>query len=143
VIQVLVALSSITVYNKPEGTFSCDIEFRLVAYVQEKQVDLTRASGPGAGVMDVSNSETVTFKPGTGHITEIPNKIPLSIFTVGHELDACPGTINFPDNIQETLPIFFDPALDWSSAISKFQHYLNVAKCGTKTYFIMYKRYFR
>jgi hypothetical protein len=58
-------------------------------------------------------------------ITEIPNNVPLSIFTVGHELDACPKDFNFPDNIQQTLPIFFDPGLDWSSEISKFQNHLN------------------
>jgi hypothetical protein len=124
-VQTVVTFNSITVHNKHEGTFSGDGEYALAAYVQGKQVDLTHASGPGAGLMDVSNGETLTFKQDNVAITEIPNNIPLSIFTVGHELDACPNSFKFPQNIQEKLPIFFDPGLDWSSAISKFQHYLN------------------
>ena len=124
-IQTVVTFNSITVHNKHEGAFSGDGEFALAAYVQGRQVDLTHASGPGAGLMDVSNGETLTFKPGTWAITEIPNNIPISIFTVGHELDACDSSFKFPQNIQESLPIFFDPQLDWSSAISKYQHYLN------------------
>lgn len=124
-VQTVVTFDSITVHNKHEGAFSGDGEYALAAYVQGKQVDLTAASGPGAGLMDVSNGETLTFKQGNVAITEIPNNIPLSIFTVGHELDACPSSFKFPQNIQEKLPIFFDPGLDWSSAIFKFQHYLN------------------
>ena len=124
-VVTVVTFNSITVHNKHEGAFSGDGEYALVAYVQGKQVDLTHASGPGAGLMDVSNGETLTFKQDNVAITEIPNNIPLSIFTVGHELDACPSSFKFPQNIQETLPIFFDPQLDWSSEISKFQKYLN------------------
>jgi hypothetical protein len=124
-VVTVVTFNSITVHNNHEGAFSGDGEYALAAYVQGKQVDLTAASAPGAGLMDVSNGETLTFKQGNVAITEIPNNIPLSIFTVGHELDACPNSFKFPQNIQEKLPIFFDPGLDWSSAISKFQHYLN------------------
>jgi hypothetical protein len=124
-VQTVVIFNSITVHNKHEGLASGDGEYDLVAYVQGKKIDLTSASGPGSGLMDVSQGETVSFKQGNVAITEIPNNIPLSIFTVGHELDACPSSFKFPQNIQEKLPIFFDPGLDWSSAIFKFQHYLN------------------
>jgi len=124
-IVTVVTFNSITVHNNHEGAFSGDGEYALAAYVQGKQVDLTAASGPGAGLMDVGNGETLTFKQGNVVITEIPNNVPLSIFTVGHELDACPSSFKFPQNIQEKLPIFFDPGLDWASAISNFQHYLN------------------
>ena len=122
-VVTVVTFNSITVHNKHEGGF--EGEFALVAYVQGKKVDLTAASGPGDGLWDVSNGETVTFKPGTQIGIGRQATIPISIFTVGHELDACPSSFKFPQNIQEKLPIFFDPGLDWSSAISKFQHYLN------------------
>ena len=124
-VVTVVTFNSITVHNKHEGFASGDGEYKLAAYVQGKKVGLTYASGPGAGLMDVSNGETLTFKRSNVAITEIPNNVPLSIFTVGHELDACPNDFDFPDNIQQTLPIFFDPGLDWSSEISKYQNHLN------------------
>jgi hypothetical protein len=124
-VQTVVTFNSITVHNNHEGFASGDGEYKLAAYVQGKKVGLTYASGPGSGLMDVSNGETLTFKRSNVAITEIPNNVPLSIFTVGHELDACPNIFDFPDNIQQDLPIFFDPGLDWSSAISKYQNHLN------------------
>jgi hypothetical protein len=124
-VVTVVTFNSITVHNKHEGFASGDGEYDLAAYVQGKQVDLTHASGPGDGLNDVSNGETLAFKRSNVAIQEIPNNIPLSIFTVGHELDACDSSFKFPQNIQQTLPIFFDPGLDWSSEISKFQKYLN------------------
>jgi len=110
--QTVVTFNSITVHNKHEGPFSSDGEYYLVAYVQGRKVDLTRASGPGAGLWDVSNGQTLTFKPGTWAITDIPNNLPFSIFTVGHELDAC-NDYGFPDDIRERLPIFYNTVLDW------------------------------
>ena len=123
-VVTVVTFNSITVHNKHEGAVSGDGEYDLVAYVQGKKVDLTHASGPGAGLNDVSKGETVTFNRGNVAIQEIPNNIPLSIFTVGSEVDDC-GRTPFPDNIQQSLPIFNDPGLDWSSKISDFQRSVN------------------
>jgi hypothetical protein len=123
-VQTVVTFNSITVHNKHEGLASGDGEYDLVAYVQGKKVDLTSASGPGSGLMDVSQGETVSFKQGNVAITEIPNNVPLSIFTVGSEVDDC-GRSPFPDSIQQTLPIFFDPQLDWLSEISNLQGSMN------------------
>ena len=118
-----VTFNSITVHNKHEGTFSGDGEYDLVAYVQGKKIDLTYASGPGSGLWDVSNGESLTFKRANKVITEIPNNVPLSIITAGSEVDGC-GRAKFPDNIQDstgffknpnrqtTGPIFFDPKLN-------------------------------
>jgi Ca2+-binding RTX toxin-like protein len=112
--------NSITVHNNHEGLFSGDGEYDLAAYVQGRKVDLTAASGPGAGLNDVSNGETVTFKPGTQISIGRQETIPISIFTVGTEVDGC-GKAAFPDNIQQILPIFDNPQLDWLTPIAKLQ----------------------
>jgi hypothetical protein len=119
-----VTFNSITVHDNHEGLFSGDGEFDLAAYVQGRKVDLTAASGPGAGLNDVSNGETVAFKPGTQISIGRQETIPISIFTVGAEVDDC-GKAAFPDNIQQILPIFDNPALDWLTPIAKFQADVN------------------
>jgi hypothetical protein len=122
-VQIVVTFNSITVHNKHEGAISGDGEYDLVAYVQGRIVRLTDAS-VGGDLYDVENGQTVNFKPGTQIITEIPNTFPVSIFTVGSEVDSC-GRTSFPDNIQQELPIFFDPQLDWLTPIAEFQHSYN------------------
>jgi len=125
-----VTFNSITVNDKHEGALSGDGEYDLAAYVQGRIVRLTDASGPGAGLMDVSNGETVNFKPGTQVTIERQETIPISIFTVGTEVDGC-GRGAFPDNIQQTLPIFDNPQLDWLTPIAQFQDKTNsYAHCG-------------
>jgi hypothetical protein len=134
-VVVSVIFNSITVHNNHEGAVSGDGEYYLVAYVQGKKVDLTHASGPGDGLWDVSNGETLTFKQDNVAITEIPNNIPLSIFTVGIESDACDkGDYKSPDNVQVQLfrddpqhiwPLFDAPVSEWPIKISKLQKLLN------------------
>ena len=51
---------------------------------------------------DVSEGETVTFELGTEVTVEIPDTMPLSIFTVGEEIDRC-GRGNHPDNQYESI----------------------------------------
>ena len=120
-----VTFNSMTVHNNHEGVFSGDGEYDLAAYVQGRKVDLTAASGPGAGLNDVSNGETVTFKPDTKISIGRQATIPISIFTVGSEVDGC-GKAAFPDNIQQILPIFDNPQLDWLTPIAKFQADTNI-----------------
>jgi hypothetical protein len=141
-VVVAVTFNSITVHNRHDtGPFN-DGEYDLAAYVQGRKVDLTDASqieyGLCAGwgcprpppLYDVGDGDTLKFAPDTQIITELPNTVPLSIFTVGTEVDGC-GRGKFPDNIQETLPIFFDPQLDWLTPIAQFQDKTNsYAHCG-------------
>ena len=122
-VVVAVTFNSITVHDKHEGALSGDGEYDLAAYVQGRKVGLTDAS-VGGGLSDVGNGDTINFKPGSQIITELPNTVPISIFTVGTEVDDC-GRTPFPHNIQQMLPIFFDPQLDWLSAISNLQSSMN------------------
>jgi hypothetical protein len=142
-VVVTVIFDSITVHDRHDtGPFN-DGEYDLAAYVQGRKVDLTDASQIGlsglcAGwgcpsgppLYDVGDGDTLKFAPDTQIIAELPNTVPLSIFTVGTEVDGC-GRGNFPDNIQQTLPIFFDPQLDWLTPIAQFQDKTNsYAHCG-------------
>jgi hypothetical protein len=100
--KVKVVFDSMTVHNDHEGALSGDGEYDIAAYVQGIKVGLTDASGPGDGLWDVSSGESVTFDPGTEVTVDIPAALPLSIFTVGSEVDGCGRTV-FPREIQETL----------------------------------------
>jgi hypothetical protein len=136
-VVVTVTFDSITVHNRHDiGSFN-DGEYYLVAYVQGKKVDLTHASGPGAGLWDVSDGETLTFKQNNVAITEIPNNIPLSIFTVGIESDAAAcdkgdymtwdnvQAQRFRDDPQHIWPLFDAPVSEWPTKISKLQKMIN------------------
>ena len=118
-VVVTVTFNSITVHDSHDFGYFNDGEYDLVAYVQGKKVDLTAAS-VHTGLYDVGDGDTINFKPGTQVITKIPNTVPLSIFTVGTEVDDC-GRGRYPDNMQQTLPIFSDSQPDWSHAIDVFQ----------------------
>lgn len=100
--KVRVVFDSMTVHKDHEGALSGDGEYDIAVYVQGIKVGLTDASGPGDGLWDVSSGETVTFDPGTEVTVDIPATLPLSIFTVGSEVDGCDRTV-FPREIQETL----------------------------------------
>lgn len=99
--KVKVTFDSITVHHDHDGSTSGDGEWKLVAYVQGKKVDLTSASGPGAGLNDVSDGETVKFKPGTEVTVDIPYPLPLSIFVLGEEVDC--DNPPFPDDASEKV----------------------------------------
>lgn len=99
---VRVVFDSMTVHNDHEGAFSGDGEYDIAAYVQGIKVGLTDASGPGDGLWDVSSGETVTFDPGTEVTVDIPTTIPLSVLTVGSEVDGCDRT-SFPASIQNKI----------------------------------------
>ena len=116
-VVTVVTFNSITVHKNYEGGSWGDGEYNLFAWVQGKQVDLTRKSGPGAGLWDVSNGETLTFKPGTQIITEIPKTFPLSIFTIGHEVDLC-GRQSFVDSAYEYMFSHPQYVPYWSVTIS-------------------------
>jgi hypothetical protein len=100
--KVRVTFESMKVHNDHEGLLSGDGEYDIVVYVQGKKVALTDLSGPGDGLWDVSSGETVTFEPSAQAMVEIVPPVPLSIFTVGSEVDGCDRTA-FPENIQDQI----------------------------------------
>jgi hypothetical protein len=100
--RVKIIFDSMQVKDNHEGELSGDGEYDISAYAQGKRVGLTDASGPGAGLWDVSNGETVTFDPGTEVTVELAKDEGLSIFTVGSEVDGC-GRTSFPSDLPEVL----------------------------------------
>ena len=123
-LSITVSFNSITVHNRHEGGSWGDGEYNLFAYVQGKQVDLTRASGPGDGLWDAGNGETLTFNQA--YVTkELPDNVPLSIFTIGQEVDRC-GRSSFHGNRE----VFFsDPQRvpNWYEMISSWQDLYQMA----------------
>jgi hypothetical protein len=85
-----VKFDQITVHNDHEGALSGDGEYLLSAYVHGNRVDLTKLSQwKDSGLGDVSNGETVKFRPGNLMTFNLDSYIPLTIFTVGSEDDGC------------------------------------------------------
>jgi hypothetical protein len=102
--KVKVTFDSVTVHNSHEGSLSGDGEYDLSAYVHGKLVSLTdmsRKTG-ASGLWDVSSGETVRFPPGSEVTVDIEKHLPLSILTVGSEIDEC-GRTSFPTNLQPQI----------------------------------------
>jgi hypothetical protein len=111
---VSVQLDSITVHNDRDG-FG-EGEFANYVYVQGKQINLN---------MDVNSGQTINFTPDKQVTVALGENIPLSVFTVGIERDAC-DPLHFgaslsplppPENLYELQRIFKDPNLDWWHAV--------------------------
>ena len=100
--RITVTFNSVTVHNSHEGFLSGTGEYDLGVYVQGKLISLTNAGGSGGGLWDVSSGETVTFPAGTKVTVDVPSNLPLSVFTVGSEIDGCDRTA-FPSNIQSKV----------------------------------------
>jgi hypothetical protein len=100
--KIKVTFDSMTVHNDHEGALSGDGEYDIAAYVQGIKVGLTDASGPGDGLWDVSSGETVSFDTGTEVTVDISDYVPLSVLTVGSEVDGCDRT-SFPASIQDPI----------------------------------------
>ena len=139
--KVTVKFDSITVNDGHEGALSGDAEYDLSAYVQGLKIGLTDKSHRGSlcagcdipphGLGDVSEGETVTFDPGTEVTVEIPETLPLSIFTVGEEVDRC-GRGNHPDNEYDRLiTILQKPQDTWFDSIKAIQQNINTHGCGS------------
>jgi hypothetical protein len=138
--EITVRFDSFTAYDVHEFYLSSNGEFDLSAFVQGNRIDLTDNSVGGGiwvgtemppfGLGDASYNETIYFDPGTEVTVSLPDTQPLSIFTVGQEVDEC-GRIDFDDpnleNLrQEILQAFKGPPLNWFEAISKYQNNVRV-----------------
>jgi hypothetical protein len=86
---------------------------------------------PSPGLYDVSEGETIGFTPETRITVEIPDTMPLSIFTVGEEVDRC-GRGNHPDNYQDQLITILQKSKEtWFDSVkSNFQQQINNHGCG-------------
>ena len=140
--KVKVQFDSITVYEDHEGPLSGDAEYDLTAYVQGVKVELTdKTTGEGIwvgqdippfGLGDVSEGETVTFDPETEVTVEIPDTLPLLIFTVGDEVDhSCKS--KHPDNMWDKLiTILQKPQDTWFDSVKVIQQNENLNVCTSK-----------
>jgi hypothetical protein len=107
-----------------EGAFSGCGEYDLTAFVQGKKISLTDATDAyvngqyGGNLWDVCNDDIdrrrpIHFKPGTEVTVEIPmadtpfDAQPLSIFTVGTEIDGCMRA-TLPSNLNEVQQVLAD-----------------------------------
>jgi hypothetical protein len=89
--KIKVTFNSITIHHDRDD--ASDGEFDLSAFVQGKRVDLTAASG--GKIYDAHEGETYSFNPDTEVTVDLRATVPLSIFTVGHEVDRC-GRVDWP-----------------------------------------------
>ena len=140
--KVKLQFDSITVYEDYEGALSGDAEYDLTAYVQGVKVGLTdKTTGDGIwvgqdippfGLGDISEGETVTFDPHTEVTVEIPETLPLLIFTVGDEVDhSCRS--KHPDNIWDKLiTILQKPQDTWFDSVKVIQQNENLNVCTSK-----------
>ena len=140
--KVKVQFDSITVYEDHEGPLSGDAEYDLTAYVQGVKVELTdKTTGEGIwvgqdippfGLGDVSEGETVTFDPETEVTVEIPDTLPLLIFTVGDEVDhSCRS--KHPDNMWDKLITILQKSQDtWFDSVKVIQQNENINVCTSK-----------
>ncbi len=128
---ITVEFNSITVHNNHEAFGRGEGEYNLAAYVQGSRVFLTEATtnivcGSGAYCFELwyaDNGQTYYFKPGTEVTVDLPNTFPVSVFTLGNEVDGCLKT-PFPSStaLTERLQIFDNPQLDWYTPIQNFQN---------------------
>jgi subtilisin family serine protease len=126
--KVKVTFDSITVHNSHEGILSGDGEYDLSAYVHGKLVsltDLSRSAG-GSGLWDVSSGEKVNFPPGSEIIVDIDKALPLSIITVGSEVDGCDRTA-FPSDIQSKIISVLEKGVNYLIPLGDIQDELDRA----------------
>jgi hypothetical protein len=101
-----------------EGALSGCGEYDLTVYVQGKKLSLTDAAGGKNGMLwDICEPQSGGFfKPGTAEVTlDIPDEDPqdptdsqpLSIFTVGTEIDGCMRA-TLPSNLKEVQDVLSD-----------------------------------
>ena len=127
--KVKVTFDSITVKNDREGAASFDGEFDLSVFVQGKRVDLT--GGSSNRIWDAQEGKTYQFNPGTEITVLLPEKVPISIFTIGHEVDTC-GRVDWPkddDPIMQSLVATLNKPgkPDYQLYASPFDHFKEIA----------------
>jgi hypothetical protein len=131
--KVKVTFDYIIITNDLDGTDTGSVfdrvgEYDLSAYVQGKRVDLTGGTGYSCSVFDfethspiakwcerlydADTGEKITFNPGTEVTVEMPQDVPLSIFTTGLEIDDC-GRVNWPKDddpkLEELVSLLNEP----------------------------------
>ena len=116
--KVKVKFDSITVHNNHDPFTSGDGEYWLWAIVQGQTVDLNEASS--GKLWDVGDGQKVTFAPYASATVTIPEKLPLSIFTVGFEEDHCaPMAFGKGTYAPTVIKILNGPKSEWLSEIRK------------------------
>ena len=126
--KVKVTFNSVTVHNDHDPTGAGDGEYDLNAYVHGQLVsllDMSRKTG-ASGLWDVSSGETVNFPPGSEITVNIDRTLPLSLFTVGSEIDGCDRTA-FPANIQGKIVSALEKGVNYLIPLGSIQDELDKA----------------
>jgi hypothetical protein len=122
--KVRVEFKGILVGDNHEGDWDGvgDGEFDLVAYVQGKKVDLVLLN---PGLWDIDEGY-LTFSPSTAIDVFLSENAPLSIFTVGWEIDGCRKNV-WPADVKEVYPILYTPqdVSSWLSSIDGVRQEVN------------------
>jgi hypothetical protein len=123
--KIKIIFDSIIPLEDHEGLLSGCGEYDLTAFVQGKKISLTKATdafdadGYYLGDLwnvcdqDIDRRRPIHFKPGTEVTVEIPmadtpfDAQPLSIFTVGTEIDGCMRA-TLPNNLNEVQQVLAD-----------------------------------
>lgn len=133
--KVKVKFDSIKVQNTHDPgiiTPQSDGEYDLYAVVQGHGIGLTDRSFvgicgysgtvPSCGLGDVSHGETVYFSPTAEVTVDIPETVPLSIFTAGVEVDLCgrkdPSLL--PSSPDKIVAILKQPEETWVDSIQGY-----------------------
>jgi len=128
--DVNVKLNSITVHNNHEAFGRGTGEFHLIAFIHGLAFDLTGATSFGVcggnplhcgGLWDASEGITIPFRSGSSMTVRLPIGVPLTIFTLGEEVDGCDSNLHkyLPDlrkfGSSWYLTAFTDPQYNWNN----------------------------
>ena len=108
-------------------TSQSDGEYDLYAFVQGVPIGLTDRSFDGicggsgdplpCGLGDVSHGETVYFSPLAEITVDIPETLPLSIFTAGVEVDNCGRIFDTQVATDKVMAILKQPEETWAQSV--------------------------
>jgi len=84
---------------------------------------MSRKTG-ASGLWDVSSGETVNFPPGSEITVDIDKTLPLSIFTVGSEVDGCDRTA-FPSDVQGKIVSALEKGVNYLIQLGSIQDELD------------------
>jgi hypothetical protein len=128
--EVKVQIDSMTVHDDHDPWPKGKGEIVNYAFIQGHRVILNT---------HINSGYTKFFEPPKEVTVTLGSNVPLSIFTAGIETDFCTTGAKLethpPEYLNQLNPVFGNPSLDWSQAISNVQseiikNYLAIGECN-------------